>query len=535
MYRIFPTFFLVISFFLNDLLAQNIQDDFEGNGTISSWVGDDCGLNTSFANQFKQGINTTNTVLQYRDTGGSFANVRFDLGQNINMLQNHSFRLKIYVPSSDITGSQSNQVSLKLQDGNLSQPWSTQTEIIQAIELDKWQTLDFNFRDGDYRNLNAGSPAPVLRSDFNRVVIQVNGENNNDHVTAYIDDLIADNSRDTSVTNNGVFTKLVWSDEFNGSGAIDTSKWFHQTILPNGNSWFNGEAQHYTDRTENSYEANGNLYIMAKKEQYTDQGVTKDYTSARLNSKFAFTYGRVEARAKLPTGFGTWPAIWMLGKNIDENGGYWQAQYGSLGWPECGEIDIMEHWGSNPNYVQSAMHTPSSHGGTINKGGIRLNDVKNEYHVYSVDWYPDRMVFQVDSVEIYTYKPAVRDMFTWPFFEDQYILLNVAIESQITSSFNTEAMVIDYIRVYQNDTIGDLSIAKSEAVSNLSLYPNPSKGELRVKGTNHAVELKVYSFHGGLVHEEESMNFDLSHLGSGVYWYQLKSGSVQSIQRLILK
>ncbi len=514
--------------------AQNIQDDFEGNSSISNWTGDDCGINTAFANPFKQGINNSNTVLQYRDTGGSFANVRFDLSQNIDLSQNHTFSLKIYVPSSDITGSQANQVSLKLQDGNLAQPWSTQTEIIQVIELDKWQVVTFNFRDGTFKNLNAGSPNPVLRSDFNRVLIQINGENNNDHVTAYIDDLLADNSRDTTVLGDGTFNRLVWSDEFNGSGAIDTSKWFHQTLLPNGQSWFNGEVQHYTDRTDNSYQANGNLHIMAKKEQFTDQGVTKNYSSARLNSKFAFTYGRVEARAKLPTSFGTWPAIWMLGKNIDENGAYWQPRFGSVGWPDCGEIDIMEHWGSNPNYVQSAMHTPSSHGGTVNKGGIALNDVKNEFHVYSVDWYKDRMVFQVDSIEIYTYKPSVRNMATWPFFEDQFILLNVAIEAQISQGFNQEAMIIDYVRVYQSDTLGTINETKEPKSSGIRLFPNPSQGHVYVQGIEEPISLSVFTLTGAIVHQETATAFDLNHLAAGIYWCEIRTKSTTSRKRLVI-
>ena len=147
--------------------------------------------------------------------------------------------------------------------------------------------------------------------------------------------------------------------------AIDSNKWFHQTLLPNGSSWFNGEQQHYTDRTENSYVSNGTLKIVAKKESYRDQNVTKNYTSARLNSKYAFQYGTVEVRAKLPSGVGTWPAIWMLGKNINESGAYWETQgFGTTSWPASGEIDIMEHWGRNENFVQSAMHTPSSSGNT---------------------------------------------------------------------------------------------------------------------------------------------------------------------------
>ena len=162
--------------------------------------------------------------------------------------------------------------------------------------------------------------------------------------------------------------ELVWADEFEVDGPPCSDNWFHQTQLPSGGSWYNGEVQHYTNRLDNSFVSSGNLSVVAMKETFTDQGETKNYTSARLNSKYAFTYGKVQVRAKLPTGSGTWPAIWMLGKNINEDGGFWDPTYGTVAWPACGEIDIMEHWGNNQNYVQSAMHTPSSFGGTVNLG-----------------------------------------------------------------------------------------------------------------------------------------------------------------------
>lgn len=132
-------------------------------------------------------------------------------------------------------------------------------------------------------------------------------------------------SSDSSLQ-NGEFNTLVWADEFNGSGPLDSEKWFHQTQLPPGGSWFGGLVQHYTDREENTFQKEGFLNMVAKKETFEDQGYTKEYTAARLNSKFAFTYGRVEVRAKLPKGVGTWPAIWMLNTNIDEDGAYWDNQ-----------------------------------------------------------------------------------------------------------------------------------------------------------------------------------------------------------------
>jgi beta-glucanase (GH16 family) len=166
-----------------------------------------------------------------------------------------------------------------------------------------------------------------------------------------------------------VYTDLVWSDEFDNNGAVNSTKWFHQTQLPAGGSWFNGEVQHYTNQLTNSFVNGGFLNIVSKKEPFTDQGITKQYTSARLNSKFAFLYGRVDIRAKIPTNQGTWPALWLLGKNINEDGGFFDAQFGTTNWPACGEIDIMEHGitQSQPaGYVQSAIHTPSSFGNTIN-------------------------------------------------------------------------------------------------------------------------------------------------------------------------
>ena len=447
-YHFFFVFLLLIPGLKGWSQVQDVFDDFEGNGDITTWFGDACNMDISFANPNIQGINTSATVLKYEDVGGQYANVRFDVSENFDLSVHHTFTLKIFIASGSITGNQNNQISLKLQDGTLGAPWETQSEIIKNVTLDEWQEISFDFENDPYINFNGGSPAPVLRTDFNRIVLQVNDENNFDFVTAYLDDI----SYDGSVGSCSPYNNLVWSDEFDGNGPIDNSKWFHQTFIPNGWGWFNGELQHYTDREDNSYVQNGYLHIVAKDETYTDpvQGITKQYTSARLNSKFAFTYGRVEARAKLPEGVGTWPAIWMLGKNINETGAYWQTQgFGTTGWPECGEIDIMEHWGSNQNYIQSALHTPSSFGATVNHGGLMANDVSNTFHIYAMEWTADEIIFSLDGVPYYTYSPSPQNMSTWPFIADQYILLNVAIQNSIEPSFTESEMVLDYIRVYQ--------------------------------------------------------------------------------------
>ena len=257
-----------------------------------------------------------------------------------------------------------------------------------------------------------------------------------------------------------VYSNLVWSDEFDTNGPVDASKWFHQTQLPDGVSWFSGEVQHYTNRIENSSVNDGLLNITAIKENFTDQGVTKAYTSARLNSKFSFKYGRVDVRAKVPINAGTWPAIWMLGKNINENGAYFDLQgFGAVSWPACGEIDIMEHgiFVSQPvNYIQGTLHTPSSYGNSVNNGGTIVSDLQNNYHVYSMNWSPFQISFLVDGVIYYTYNPALKNASTWPFSEEQYLLLNVAMggtAGTIPTSFTQASMNIDYVRVYQNTLV----------------------------------------------------------------------------------
>lgn len=256
-----------------------------------------------------------------------------------------------------------------------------------------------------------------------------------------------------------VYSDLVWSDEFDGTGTINSVKWHHQIQLPPGGSWYNGELQHYTNLISNSYVQNGNLHIVAKQENYTNQGVTKQYTSARLNSKFAFKYGRVDVRAKLPMQQGTWPAIWMLGKNINEDGAFFDANFGTTNWPACGEIDIMEH-GITPsqpiNYIQSAIHTPSSFGATVNHGGTIANNLGTDFHIYSMNWSPNQISFLLDGVIFYTYNPSVKNVNTWPFDSDQYLLLNIAmggVAGNINSNFIQDEMVIDYVRVYQNTQV----------------------------------------------------------------------------------
>ncbi len=525
--------FVLFIFLVHPILSQTqmVQDDFEGNGTINTWSGDNCNLNINRANPFPEGINTSATVLEYGDIGGQYANVRFQLSNNFDLSENHVFSLKIYVPSSGITGNQPNQISLKLQDGLLGAPWITQSEIIKPIQLDQWQTVSFDFLNDPYINLDPTSLPPTQRTDFNRVLLQINGENNNDRVLAYVDDVFYNGT----IAVEADYDYLVWSDEFETDGAINTSKWHHQTQLPAGGSWFNGEIQHYTNRTDNSYVEDGILYIVGKKESFTNQGQTKQYTSARLNSKFAFQYGKVEVRAKLPTGGGTWPAIWMLGKNINEDGGYWNIQgFGTTPWPACGEIDIMEHWGYNQNYVQSATHTPSSFGATVNHGGQSINDASGSFHTYTLKWFPEKLIFSVDGITHYTYEPDVFDDNTWPFDAEQYILLNFAFLPDIISSFTEDALEIDYVRVYQNAPVSTIAVNNPLSLD-LKSVPNPAQDFTIISyhlSKNSNVQVFISDLNGRLIETlinrqqasgKHQLKWDTANVPSGIYLYTLKT------------
>ncbi|WP_026777027.1 family 16 glycosylhydrolase [Polaribacter sp. Hel_I_88] len=535
-------FYILVFLFLsiNVFAQQIIQDDFEGNGTITTWAGDDCDLNTNYANPFKIGINTSSTVLQYDDTGGSYANIRFDTSSNLDLSIKNTFSIKIYVSSSDITGNQENKVSLKLQNNTLAEPWSTQTEIIKPIVLNTWQTVEFDFKNDGYINLNAGSATPVSRTDFNRVLIQVNGENNKDLVTAYIDDVSYYES--TYINQDPVFDRLVWSDEFDGQPGVtvdlDDSKWFKQTYpIQGGQSWANGEIQHYTDRMDNSYISNGTLKILAKKETYTNNNnVTKNYTSARLNSKYAFTYGKVEIRAKMPFGVGTFPALWMLGQNITETGGYWATSHGTTPWPDCGEVDIIEHWGDNQDFVQSALHNRSSFGGTVNKGGQRITNASTEFHVYTLEWNEDKMIFSVDGKVHYTYNPSIKNIQNWPYNAPQYLLFNVAILPNITAGFTESAMEVDYVRVYQESTA---SVSENDNLLDVSLFPNPVNNDLNIRFSSDLGNTKgtIYSITGQKVQEfyleNSAKKVDVSNLSKGVYFLRLASDKGNSSHKII--
>jgi beta-glucanase (GH16 family) len=244
---------------------------------------------------------------------------------------------------------------------------------------------------------------------------------------------------------------LVWNDEFNlpNGSAVDTTKWTQET--GNGGWSSNHELEYYTPGTTNAQIQNGTLVITASNQgasAYTCQYGTCQYTSARMNTsgKFQQEYGRFEARIKLPSGQGMWPAFWVLGDNI-----------GSVGWPQCGEQDIMENIGSTPSTNYGSLHGPGYSGGQDLTGSYSLTDggtLADDFHVYAIEWEENVVRFYFDDVNYETRTPAdVPAGDVWVYDHPFFVILNLAVggywpgNPDSTTQF-PQTLVVDYVRVY---------------------------------------------------------------------------------------
>lgn len=239
-------------------------------------------------------------------------------------------------------------------------------------------------------------------------------------------------NKSISITVNHVLA-VVWSDEFDTDGLPNPAKWGYDL---GAGGWGNDEKEYYTNRAENAVVINGVLKITAAQENYSGSA----YTSARLltKDKFAFKYGKVEARAKLPVGVGTWPAIWMLGSDI-----------GTTGWPGCGEIDIMEHLGRDLNKIYGTLHYPGRSGGNADGATKMITNATTEFHIYTLEWNASMIKISVDGEQIH----SVANSNAIPFNHDFFLILNVAMGGNfggaIDPAFTSAAMEVDYVRVYQ--------------------------------------------------------------------------------------
>ncbi len=235
--------------------------------------------------------------------------------------------------------------------------------------------------------------------------------------------------------------KMVWNDEFDGSGLPDPNKWNYDI---GGHGWGNNELEYYTaGRTKNARVENGRLIIEAVRESIEG----KEYSSARMvtRDRASWNQGKIEVRAKLPKGIGTWPAIWML------------ADTRPLKWPDDGEIDIMEHVGFDQGTVHGTIHTLKYNHiiGTQKANQIKVNDCSENFHTYQMEWDKDSLKIGMDGNYYFTYKNEGSGYEAWPFENKFYLILNVAVGGNWGGSKGVDAaiwpqrMEVDYVRVYQ--------------------------------------------------------------------------------------
>ena len=232
------------------------------------------------------------------------------------------------------------------------------------------------------------------------------------------------------------YNDLVWADEFDTDGAPNVSNWTYD-IGTGDNGWGNNEEQYYTDTQTNVVVDGGNLKITAKAESF----MGSNYTSARIKSQdlFEFQNGRVEIKAKLPEGGGTWPGLWMLGANFPD-----------VGWPTSGEIDIMEHVGNNPNEILGTVHWDGGGGSPASfNQTTTIANASSEFHIYTLEWREDQILIAVDNEVYFTFDYDT----SFPFNQDFFLVFNVAmggtLGGSIDSGFTESSMEIDYVRVYQ--------------------------------------------------------------------------------------
>ena len=280
------------------------------------------------------------------------------------------------------------------------------------------------------------------------------------------------NEIDDGPSNAPLEWEQVWSDEFDGD-KLDLSKW---NILRWRPGWVNNEQQAYTDRDTNVFLQEGNLVIQGLIEpnyydtDHTGNQYTANYTSGRINTddKFSWTYGKFDIRAKLPSGRGSWPAIWMLGESIT-----------SIGWPDCGEIDIMEHVGFDDGNIHGSIHTKDFNHimNTQRSGSIALPSATQSFHIYSLEWSPHYLRFLIDdSPFFFVYNDSNGNAAKWPFNSPHYMILNLAIGGDwggiqgIESSSFPMRMLVDHVRVSKrSEDHGDVKVTFQVDMQNINV------------------------------------------------------------------
>ncbi len=309
---------------------------------------------------------------------------------------------------------------------------NTTTFTFKAVITGDYESLEWEFSDGTTVATET-SVTKVFEDAGSYTVILTVGNGSGATVSATETVTVAEQPAEKVYT-------LVWSDEFDGDALNTTDNWTYETGYI-----ANNELQNY-QRSSNLSVSDGVMTITAEK--VNDDKVYGSYTSSRINTygKQSFTYGRIEARMRLPLGTGVWPAFWMLGNTINTGDG----------WPLCGEIDIMEYVGYDPHTIHANLHTYDYNGGNGKGGSITVED-ESDWHVYGMTWTAEGIEFYLDDAEnvYYSYRTTTTEFTSWPFVQPFFIVLNLAIGGDwggvmgVDNTIFPVQMDVDYVRVYQ--------------------------------------------------------------------------------------
>ncbi|WP_321997686.1 family 16 glycosylhydrolase [Draconibacterium orientale] len=410
------------------------------------------GVDTDFSPDFSYSFVNDNNIKYTNKTEGEYWRMEWDFGNGVTETTiSKTEEFTIYYPEAgdynvslqvtskdDDTKSVSKTITVTHTDFAVDFSANIDPAKPNYINLENTTIGDYNSFEWKFRNktieneTNAVAYFPYAGSYTVELIITKNGET-------------FSSTKNISIAANDseYFSKLelVWEDNFDDD-AVNTDNWTFET---GSGGWGNNELQNYT-AGDNAVVKDGILTITAEK--VNDDKVPGSYTSTRIitSGKKEFTYGRMEIRAKLPSGTGIWPAIWMLGANI-----------GTAGWPACGEIDIMEYVGYQPNTVHATVHTSAGYGGNGSGNNKALETAEEEFHVYGLFWTEKELVFYTDSPENVThrYAPTNKNNDNWPFNKPHFFILNVAVGGNwggaqgIDNSIFPQSMEVDYVRVYQ--------------------------------------------------------------------------------------
>jgi beta-glucanase (GH16 family) len=351
-------------------------------------------------------------------------------------------------------------------------------------------------------DLIPGTPCTVTAGQYTNRVLNVNSNE--------VLDLVCWGQCSTCIPQNTTDWTLIWADEFDGT-ALNTDNW---TPEIGSGGWGNNESQYYTGNSTNVSVYGGKLYITALEEQIADA----DYSSARLitRDKFEFQYGKLEARLQLPTGQGIWPAFWLLGANITE-----------VGWPLCGEIDVMEHVNNEPVTHGTTHWLNNNH---VYKG-TSFPVETDDFHTYGIIWDETHILFSVDDNIYYDYVFAENTNSSASFHQPFFLLLNVAVGGNWpgypdNSTEFPATMTVDYVRMYQEDGVSTQDI---EVAANLSVYPNPCEDFVVVSNTSNEgfTSYEILNAVGEVVESGSMTQGDVristAQFASGIYTVRCKS------------